>query len=404
MLQQFLDQVRAARMSHEEGMTEPGRGKTAMMGRKPKSKRTPLDDAWKRIGNAVDARSLFREAGYEPEEVEEFYEALRASPEVRRAFENARETRDRSPDLREQRSTEIKDPPDGRFRIVSLWLEDFKNLRDFSILFNADYGVNILLGWNGTGKSNLFEALVIIFRDLHDWKERNRWPDDPIGPFRLVYELDDHLYEVLWKPGKLKRPSIRRSVGRVIEEASTKVIRRDELHLPRFVFGYYAGPTNRLADHFMPMKQAHYDRLREAPVDDAPTLAALLEKRRFFCAETHHAKYVLLAFSFKEDSEISDFLSSKMRIAGFESALFVVRKPRWAKTRSRAKDFWGATGIMRRVMERLRQHSIASMVLQQRRSAMGTERLPRTTTISFYLILEACRPLQLSMRTPVRFF
>jgi predicted ATP-dependent endonuclease of OLD family len=41
----------------------------------------------------------------------------------------------------------------------------FKNLRNFSIDFSQKL-TTVLLGYNGTGKSNLLEALIIIFRDL----------------------------------------------------------------------------------------------------------------------------------------------------------------------------------------------------------------------------------------------
>lgn len=328
-------------------------------------RRIPLTEAWSRIGKATDARRLFDEAGFEPDEVETYFEALRDSPEVLRAFEDARVKRESTPIAQDWWDDE-EVPASGRFRLVSLRLLEFKNLRNFDMNFDPEHGTSIILGWNGTGKSNLFEALVVIFRDLTDWKERNRWSGDGVGGFRLVYELGDHVYKIDWQPKDMKRPSIARSEKEKKSEGAFEVIPRGELGLPRFVFGYYAGPTNRLADHFMPMKQAHYDRLREASADDASTLATLLEKRRFFCAETHHSKYVLLAFSYRDDPDISAFLLERMRIAGFESALFVVRKPRWAKTRSRAKDFWGATGIMRRVMERLREHSIAPMVLEQK--------------------------------------
>ena len=111
-------------------------------------------------------------------------------------------------------------------------------------------------------------------------------------------------------------------------------------HCHVFVFGYYSGPTNRLAEHFLPMQQAHYIVLREAKSDDPTNSAKLLEKRRFFCAETHHAKYVLLAFSYKEDPKINEFLENRLRVLGFESALFVIRKPRWAKAGSKAEEFW----------------------------------------------------------------
>ena len=124
------------------------------------------------------------------------------------------------------------------------------------------------------------------------------------------------------------------------------------------MFGYYSGPTNRLAEHFLPMNYAHYERLRDAPDDDLKTLARLLEQRRFFCTETHHAKYVLLAFFYREDPEISAFLRNYLRIIGFESALFIIRKPRWAKAGTKASDFWGAKGVMRRVLERLRDFAV----------------------------------------------
>ena len=74
---------------------------------------------------------------------------------------------------------------------------------------------------------------------------------------------------------------------------------------------------------------------------------------------------MLLAFAYKEDPKISEFLKTRLRILGFESALFIIRKPRWAKPGSKPADFWGATGIMRRVMERLRRYAIAPMVLEQ---------------------------------------
>jgi len=325
-----------------------------------------LKVAWKKIGRKVDARRLFDEVGSSPDHVVQFYEALRATPELRAAFQDASKgSRKKQKPIKHAK--EGHKQPAGRFRLVELWLEDFKNLQDYTVRFNPTQGLDVVLGWNGTGKSNLFEALVIIFRDLHDWWEKNHWPDKPMNGFRLSYEIDGHTVYVTWRPQLMKRPELKRGPApKAMDETKVVSIKREQLPLPRFVFGYYSGPTNRLAEHFLPMKQAHYDRLRDANADDAKTLARLLEQRRFFCAETHHAKYVLLGFSYKEDPKISEFLSNRLRIVGFESALFVIRKPRWAKSGSKAEDFWGATGIMRRVMERLRRYAIAPMVLEQK--------------------------------------
>ena len=51
-------------------------------------------------------------------------------------------------------------------RLDTLWIGSFKNLQDFSIDFDQQSLTTVLVGGNGTGKSNLLEALVLIFRDL----------------------------------------------------------------------------------------------------------------------------------------------------------------------------------------------------------------------------------------------
>lgn len=313
-----------------------------------------------------NARQLFDQAGFSPEEVVEFYEALRIAPEVRTAFE---QSRSELPSQEQSLTTRAKEKVAGdeKFRLIDLWLEEFKNLVNYTVRFDDSHSIDIVLGWNGTGKSNLFEALVVIFRDLHEWSIGKSWTKKPPKGFRLRYKISGQLVDITWCPQKMRSPLL--EIGAVREdkkepEKLTKVARR-KLPLPRFVFGYYSGPTNRLAEHFWPMNQNHYNSLRDATSDDPETLSQLLEKRRFFCAENHHAKYVLLAFFHKEDSAISEFLEKRLRIVGFESALFVIRKPRWAKQGTKAENFWGARGVMRRVMERLRRFAIAPMVVEQ---------------------------------------
>jgi len=325
-----------------------------------------LTAAFGKLGKRPSAERLFKEAGCVPSDVTAFYEVLRSTPVVRGAFEKAARKGPRKARTVPS-SRDSKERDGGHFRLIELWLANFKNLKNYSAKFNSTYGLDVVLGWNGTGKSNLFEALVIIFRDLYEWHERNKWPDAPVNGYRLQYEMDEQLIGVHWDPQLMKRPLLtaatRARNGTDFEKP--RELERTRLPLPQFVFGYYSGPTNRLAEHFQPMKQAHYIRLREAPSDDPQTLEALLSQRRFFCAETHHAKYVLLAFCYREDPEINAFLRGRLRITGFESALFIIRKPRWAKSGAKADDFWGARGVMRRVLERLRHFAVAPMVMEQ---------------------------------------
>ena len=324
-----------------------------------------FEQAWARIGQSTDAHRLFAELGYEKGQVVDFYHGLRATGVVLEAFERARTLSPNMTAAREFADQVDSEREEGNFRIVDLWLEEFKNLRNFRIQLPSDQAVTAILGWNGTGKSNLFEAIVMIFRDLYDWISRNRWPSKPLNGFKITYHLGRKVLKVSWAPAEMARPAVSIASGMAGSEGEFKAISRSELELPRFIFGYYAGPTNRLAEHFLPMKQAHYERLRESQEDDPATLNQLLAKRRFFCAETHHAKYVLLAFAYRTDERVQRFLAERLRIVGFESALFIVRKPRWARSND-ATEFWGARGVMRRVMERLRRHAVAPMTVEQR--------------------------------------
>ena len=55
-------------------------------------------------------------------------------------------------------------------RLDRLRLTGFKNLTDFEIDFDQGELSTVLIGENGTGKSNVIEALVTIFRDLDHWR------------------------------------------------------------------------------------------------------------------------------------------------------------------------------------------------------------------------------------------
>ena len=64
-------------------------------------------------------------------------------------------------------------------------MDEYKNLRDLTIDFSQDHLITVLIGRNGTGKSNVLEALTVIFRDLL-MSERV-----PSLKYRIVYEIQD---------------------------------------------------------------------------------------------------------------------------------------------------------------------------------------------------------------------
>ncbi len=259
-------------------------------------------------------------------------------------------------------------------KLESLWLESFKNLRDFSVAFTApevptaehapkrepltpeEDRFRVILGQNGAGKSNVMEALVIIFRDLDLGREtdfaydlaytmkrgtvrvavRNRPKDEkPRERFRFTVE----------RPGK-KAQTLSRNV--VPEKARE--------FRPRHIFSYYSGPSNRLEQHFWPHQKLYSEALRNE---------RNLPLRPFFYAMPIHSQFVLLAFFSSKDPRGRKFLEKYFHIIGLESVLFVMKQPHWKSTTGDPR-FWNARGVVQRFLDKLFTASLAPLRLPGR--------------------------------------
>ncbi|MDJ0278537.1 AAA family ATPase [Sphingomonas sp. 2R-10] len=233
-------------------------------------------------------------------------------------------------------------------RLKSLHLGSFKNLRGFEIDF-ADSFTNVLVGPNGTGKSNVLEALIIIFRDLD-------LGAPPAFAYRLRYTCRgadivvdaDPDRKVLVKIAVNGRPITSKNFSR----------RAGGQYLPSFVFGYYSGPSNRMESHFETHQKAFATDLLAG--EDRPL-------RPLLYARLVHSQFVLLSFFRREDEDRS-ILSRFLRIRDLESVLFVLKKPSWFNRNRRGSDddpgdprFWGARGVVRDLLARLYDLSLAPL-------------------------------------------
>jgi predicted ATPase len=234
-------------------------------------------------------------------------------------------------------------------RLNSIWIGAFKNLRDFSMAFDAEPLPTVLVGRNGAGKSNLLEALVIIFRDL-DIGRRTDFA------YRIEYSLATEQVFIRWDPADTGAAFQATVNGKPMPKG--RLTHKSGRKLPRFVFGYYSGPSDRMAEHFRDHQERYYDALLRIRHTEIETT----ELRPLFYARLIHSQFVLLAFFMREDAEIRQFLQSHLRIEGLDSVLFVMRQPGWAKTKNTAKErFWKAGFEVRDFMERLYAVSLAPM-------------------------------------------
>jgi predicted ATPase len=221
----------------------------------------------------------------------------------------------------------------------------FKNLIDFKIDFDEASPMTVLVGRNGTGKSNILEALTIIFRDLD--------LEVPTPPFSYELEYTCRGHRIIVDA------DITRSVRKVqisvdgVPLTGKTFTENKRTYLPNYVFGYYSGPSNRMQEHFLKHQDRFYTGLINADGKDLPL-------RPLFFAQHIHSQFVLLAFFLEQDQGALQFLKDQLGITGLDSVLFVMKKPPW-KSNSGDERFWNARGVVANLMDRLYEHSIAPL-------------------------------------------
>lgn len=252
-------------------------------------------------------------------------------------------------------------------RIDKLYLNNFRNLRNFEIDFDEDSSRTVLIGRNGAGKTNVLEALVRIFRQLDTQAK-------PSFSYKISYKCNSHLVEVEAAPdtqGRLRmRYAIALDSGKDTTLQNISEAKFNSLNskiktrlLPRHVVGYYSGSSNRFVEHFREYMRTYKDRLIKNLDDNF---------RTFFLAEDWHSRYILLAFFAAKDAAISEFLESQLGIKNFEYALVALNEPFWSKDASSEvkeqgdEQFWWATGAIQQLIRDLYKVALAPMRTTER--------------------------------------
>ena len=229
-------------------------------------------------------------------------------------------------------------------RIDKLTIDNFKNLKKFSIDLDETQLTSVLIGCNGAGKSNLLEALVIIFRDL-DLKNMTT-----TFTYEITYHCTNHVIRI--RSDKEKSSPQYEVDGKKVGKKAFYDMKTQVL--PANVFAYYSGPSNRLEKYF----EKHQDRFYRALLngdDDA--------LRPLFYARMIHSNFVLLAFFSFFEEQNAKFLRDYFEIDSVESILFELHQPNWSTTKkSKAlhkSDFWGSRGVVRGFLDDLYQYATA---------------------------------------------
>jgi predicted ATPase len=249
-------------------------------------------------------------------------------------------------------------------------IPSFRNLRDLDIVFDSHLHPaagasadappkairsHALIGQNGTGKSNLIEALITIFRDVDLDREA-------CFDYTLEYNIRGHAVRIEADSTKQKRPFVWVD-GKA--ESQGYLLKNREL-LPAHIFAYYSGRNERIEALFQE-HQRRFNQRQEITTDEVLSedllenftasetdIRAIEEAkrrresrlkqagddrlRRLFYCRGGHSQLVLLACLLSDDPVFQKVLKN-LHIESLESALFVLKEPHRLREKRRSSKF-----------------------------------------------------------------
>ena len=198
-------------------------------------------------------------------------------------------------------------------KLTQLYVSDYKNLNEFTLDFSTQSFLEMLVGKNGSGKSNFIEALLEVFRHIYqyDWGEKRY---EVYFSYRICYEIDGEgqviEYDFLNEQLKINGRE-RATVG------GTRV--------PEHILIYYAGHNSVITEHLTSFEKRFSERLIRADQEDS---------RPFININKSYNELLLTVMAIQPDtSEAKQYVFDKLSIEQVDDAIKLeLSRPYYAKT------------------------------------------------------------------------
>lgn len=231
-----------------------------------------------------------------------------------------------------------------------LWIDAYKNLRNCRMDWaDPPPYLNAIIGTNGSGKSNLIEAILHILIGVYLGRT-------PPFAFTCRYRTQGRLIELRSEP---EHPEAITAVvdGQLIGLDQFRAGLRNghgQVYYPELTFVSYSGTCERVSELIEAYRQ-HFRKITSHP--DADSLAPL-----FLCSSTDQAQRILLALY----SHRRLTLLSRLQVARVSGIRISVRSPAYFDPAVHEPQLWGTSGAVRRVLAAL--NDCADSVDSQRRA------------------------------------
>lgn len=224
-----------------------------------------------------------------------------------------------------------------KLKIEYIKIFNHKNLNDFEISFEKGSSVNALIGNNGSGKSNLLEALTIIFSKV-------KLGEDVEFGFKIKYMIDDNRYDI----SNIEN-------GLQLKKNDENILKKDIPNaMPKTVFLYYCGETARLKELSLNYVDNDFDNAVKKGTE------AVLKYITYLTVDDFGpALLANLAFENTTCKKIFD-------LVGIEAIhlpiILKIKKPYWGSKSGSIEDLWKARGTILDVINKFIEISNADKI------------------------------------------
>jgi energy-coupling factor transporter ATP-binding protein EcfA2 len=223
-------------------------------------------------------------------------------------------------------------------RLKSVYISQYKNLKDFTLNFDGNSFIDVFVGKNGTGKSNFFEALIEIFHHLYEY-DRNK--DELDFNYNLSFVSDGKETNIAWTSRQFYiNGRTRKTIG--------------QTPLPDNVLIYYSGHNDTVANLVKKYEDKFRDRIKKASPD---------ESRRFIGVGTEYKELLLAVLLMQvEGNKARQFICQKLDIdikTIATEVILVLNRPSVIDKNLKIDPFdpkttyWGLEGITRKFLDKL---------------------------------------------------
>jgi predicted ATP-dependent endonuclease of OLD family len=215
-------------------------------------------------------------------------------------------------------------------KLNRLWVKNYKNLRECAIDFGQTHLITAVIGSNGSGKSNLIEAVLSILIGIYFKKS-------PPFDFNLEFEAQGRHVSLRGETQRLsiavdgEQLAVRRFAERLRDGPA-------QVFYPELTFVYYSGECQRV-HALMKRYTRHFQKLTRNPDTDR-------YKPLFVQSSNEQSQIILLALFAHGHQDFLQYL----RLDEISDVRVVLRSPEGYDPNLHEPKLWNTVGAVRRIV------------------------------------------------------